>query len=122
MCDGRDIRRSVGDREARWFVRLSREGKGLYRSAEGEERISPDMVTEFEPTIFLYDSYPGGVGFSTQVFDDHECLLSDTLGLISMCPCSHGCPSCVGPTKEVGMNSKEVALALLTDVLDSTKG
>ena len=122
MCDVRDIRRSVGDREARWFVRLSREGKGLYRSAEGEEKISPDMVTEFEPTIFLYESYPGGVGFSTQVFDDHERLLSDTLGLISRCPCSHGCPSCVGPTKEVGMNSKEVALALLTDVLGSPKG
>jgi DEAD/DEAH box helicase domain-containing protein len=122
MCDVRDIQRSIGDREARWFVRLSREGKGLYRSAEGEERISPDVVAEFEPTIFLYESYPGGVGFSTQVFDDHVRLLSDTLGLISMCPCSHGCPSCVGPTKEVGMNSKEVALALLTDVLDSTRG
>ena len=44
------------------------------------------------------------------------------LGLISRCSCSHGCPSCVGPTKEVGMNSKEVAMAMLTQVLDSTRG
>jgi DEAD/DEAH box helicase domain-containing protein len=43
--------------------------------------------------------------------------LRDTLGLITRCPCSHGCPSCVGPTKEVGMNSKEVAMALLSQML-----
>ena len=122
MCDLRDIQRSVGDRGARWFVRLSREGKGLYRSADGEDRLSPDTIEEFEPTIFLYESYPGGVGFSTQIFDDHETLLRETLGLISKCPCLHGCPSCVGPTKEVGVNSKEVAMALLTHVLDSTGG
>ena len=128
MCDLRDIQRSVGDRGARWFVRLSREGKGLYRSADGEDHLSPDTIEEFEPTIFIYESYPGGVGFSTQIFDDHERLLRDTLGLISRCPCSHGCPSCVGPTKEVGLNSKEVAMALLehvlgqTDPSDSTRG
>ena len=120
MCDLRDIQRSVGDRGARWFVRLSREGKGLYRSADGEESLSPDRIDEFEPTIFLYESYPGGVGFSTQVFDDHESLLRDTLGLISRCPCSYGCPSCVGPTREVGMNSKEVAIALLKRILGDT--
>ncbi len=117
MCDLRDIQRSVGDRGARWFVRLSREGKGLYRSANGEDRLSPDMIKEFEPTIFLYESYPGGVGFSTQIFDDYLTLLRETLGLISRCPCSHGCPSCVGPTREVGMNSKEMAIVLLERIL-----
>ncbi len=117
MCDLRDIQRSVGDRGARWFVRLSREGKGLYRSVDGEDRLTPDTMEEFEPTIFLYESYPGGVGFSTQIFDEHEGLLRDTLGLISRCPCSHGCPSCVGPTKEVGMNSKDVAIVLLKRIL-----
>jgi DEAD/DEAH box helicase domain-containing protein len=120
MCDLRDIQRSVGDRKARWFLRLSREGKGLYRSAEGDERVSPDTIEEFEPTVFLYESYPGGVGFSAQVFDEHKRLLQETLELISKCPCSHGCPSCVGPTKEVGMNSKEVATALLQQILTGT--
>jgi len=122
MCDLRDIQRSVGDREARWFVRLSREGKGLYRSVDGEDRLAPDGIEQFEPTIFLYESYPGGVGFSAQIFDDHKRLLRETLGLISKCPCSHGCPSCVGPTKEVGMNSKEVAMTLLTHALGSAEG
>ncbi|NIQ40169.1 MAG: DEAD/DEAH box helicase [Proteobacteria bacterium] len=117
MCDLQDIQRSVGDRGARWFVRLSREGKGLYRSGDGEDRLSPEEIKKFEPTIFLYESYPGGVGFSPQIFDDNESLLHDTLGLISKCPCQHGCPSCVGPTKEVGMNSKKVAIALLKRIL-----
>jgi DEAD/DEAH box helicase domain-containing protein len=117
MCDLRDIQRSVGDRGARWFLRLSREGKGLYRCADGEDRLAPETIEQFEPTIFLYESYPGGVGFSPQIFDDHNRLLRDTLGLITRCPCSHGCPSCVGPTKEVGMNSKEVAMALLSQML-----
>jgi DEAD/DEAH box helicase domain-containing protein len=37
--------------------------------------------------------------------------------LISKCPCPYGCPSCVGPVKEVGERSKEVALALLKEIL-----
>jgi DEAD/DEAH box helicase domain-containing protein len=84
--------------------------------------MTPEAIEPFEPTIFLYESYPGGVGFSAQMFDDHKHLLQETLGLISKCPCTHGCPSCVGPTKEVGMNSKEVALALLTHILEPTRG
>jgi DEAD/DEAH box helicase domain-containing protein len=99
---------------------MSREGKGLYQSADADNRLAPETIEQFEPTIFLYESYPGGVGFSTQIFDDHKQLLRETLGLISTCPCSHGCPSCVGPSKEVGMNSKEVAMALLTNALGST--
>jgi DEAD/DEAH box helicase domain-containing protein len=121
MCDLRDIQRSVGDRGARWFVRLSREGKGLYGTADGDDRLAPEAIEPFEPTVFLYESYPGGVGFSPQVFDDHRGLLQETLGLISRCPCSYGCPSCVGPTKEVGMNSKEVAMAVLTNALERTE-
>ncbi|MBW2056819.1 MAG: DEAD/DEAH box helicase [Deltaproteobacteria bacterium] len=120
MCDPRDIQWTVGDREGRWFVRLSGEGRGLYGSVGGEDLVSPETVEEFEPTVYIYESYPGGVGFSHQIYDTREGLFRETLGLISRCPCSHGCPSCVGPTKEVGMNSKEVAMALLSHVLDST--
>jgi DEAD/DEAH box helicase domain-containing protein len=44
-------------------------------------------------------------------------LLEKTQGLISRCECRYGCPSCVGPIKEVGEKSKEVALALLKEIL-----
>jgi ATP-dependent helicase YprA (DUF1998 family) len=37
--------------------------------------------------------------------------------LISKCECRNGCPSCVGPAKDVGEKSKEVALALLKEIM-----
>ena len=71
----------------------------------------------FEPTLFVYDNYPGGMGFSHQLFDDSGVLLEKTLQLISKCDCPSGCPSCVGPIREVGEKSKEVAMALLKAIL-----
>jgi DEAD/DEAH box helicase domain-containing protein len=58
------------------------------------------------------------MGFSSQLFDDTEVLLEKAQGLISRCECrGGGCPSCVGPAKEIGEKSKEVALALLKEIL-----
>jgi DEAD/DEAH box helicase domain-containing protein len=49
------------------------------------------------PTIYLYDNYPGGVGFSPRLFELHRELLQAAEELIAACPCEAGCPSCVGP-------------------------
>jgi len=117
MCDPHDINRCVGDRGAKWFIRLSRDSKGIYSSFNALEEIPQDRIDLYEPTLFLYDNYPGGMGFSHQLFDDSRVLLEKTLYLISKCKCRYGCPSCVGPTKEVGEKSKEVALALLRGIL-----
>jgi DEAD/DEAH box helicase domain-containing protein len=51
----------------------------------------------FEPTLFLYDNYPGGIGLSAPLFDEAERLVGDALGLVAGCPCTAGCPACVGP-------------------------
>ena len=47
------------------------------------------------PTIFIYDGHPGGVGIARTAFARFEDLCEDALSLISECPCSGGCPSCV---------------------------
>lgn len=117
MCDPHDIHRCVGDRGAKWFIRLSRDSKGIYSSFNSSEEISDKNLGLFEPTLFIYDNYPGGMGFSPQLFDDTLELLKKTLRLISKCKCLSGCPSCVGPVKEVGEKSKEVALSLLNEIL-----
>jgi len=117
MCDPHDLNRCVGDRGAKWFLRLSRDSKGFYSSFSAPEEIPKEKMDLFEPTLFLYDNYPGGMGFSHQLFDDTQILLEKTMKLISRCECSSGCPSCVGPTKEIGEKSKEVALALLREIL-----
>ena len=84
---------------------------------DAREPISEEGMALFEPTLFLYDNYPGGMGFSHQLFDDARMLIEKTRSLISKCECRFGCPSCVGPTKEIGERTKEVALALLKEIL-----
>lgn len=70
-----------------------------------------------EPTVFIYEKYPGGVGFSEQLFAAHGRLLWRAMSIIKSCPCASGCPSCVGPAEEVGVNSKEHTLWLLKGAL-----
>ncbi len=65
------------------------------------------------PTIYIYDSYPNGVGFSKKMYNMHGELLSAARQLILECPCKTGCPSCVGPLLEVGEDGKKNALRLL---------
>ena len=117
MCDPHDLHRCVGDRGAKWFLKLSRDSRGIYTSFDSPEEIPEDKMELFEPTLFIYDNTPGGMGFSHQLFDDSWLLLEKTVRLISKCECRTGCPSCVGPVREVGERSKEVALALLREIL-----
>jgi DEAD/DEAH box helicase domain-containing protein len=67
----------------------------------------------FEPTLYLYDAYPGGIGLSEPLFSIHDLLVLRTRELIAGCPCEKGCPSCVGPAGETGERAKEAALAIL---------
>jgi DEAD/DEAH box helicase domain-containing protein len=68
----------------------------------------------YEPNVFIYDNYPGGIGFSQPLYELHPRLLSEAKRLIESCSCREGCPSCVGPVGEVGHRGKETALAILS--------
>ncbi len=46
--------------------------------------------------LFVFDRYPGGLGFAEQAFHRFEELLRACRALIEDCPCDDGCPSCVG--------------------------
>lgn len=46
--------------------------------------------------IVCYDSHPGGIGFASSSFDLADQLVSDAQQLLKSCPCSGGCPACVG--------------------------
>jgi DEAD/DEAH box helicase domain-containing protein len=70
------------------------------------------------PTIFVYDRVPGGVGFSPRLFRMHRQLLANAGDLVTRCPCTRGCPSCIGPREESGMNPKLCAIRLLGVFLD----
>jgi DEAD/DEAH box helicase domain-containing protein len=52
-----------------------------------------------QPTIFVYDGYPGGAGIAELAYDAAERHARATLDLIRACPCDDGCPSCVQSPK-----------------------
>jgi DEAD/DEAH box helicase domain-containing protein len=99
MCDRHDIGISIGNGEQGDETDLTRAGHPVTLSDE--------------PCIFIYDNYPGGIGFSAPLFAMHEALLARTYELISGCPCEQGCPGCVGPVGDTGPLAKMVALRIL---------
>jgi DEAD/DEAH box helicase domain-containing protein len=73
-----------------------------------------------EPTVFVYDGHPGGVGIAERGFDSFEGWVADTARMLAGCPCERGCPSCVQSPKCGNLNElldKEGALTLLRRML-----
>ncbi len=73
-----------------------------------------------EPTIFIYDGHPGGIGITKRGFDCFEYLTADAHGLVDECPCESGCPSCIQSPKCGNLNDhlfKEGAIGLLAGML-----
>jgi DEAD/DEAH box helicase domain-containing protein len=107
MCDRHDIGISIGSGEQGEQPDLTRMGQPALSSVEGPVTLSD------EPRIFVYDNYPGGVGFSEPLFRMDEELRRRTHDLIAGCECQSGCPTCVGPVGNTGPLAKRVALRIL---------
>ena len=95
MCDGHDIGISID-------------------SGDGEPSA------ERSAKIFVYDNYPGGIGFSRPLFEMHGELIAATRKLIAECDCENGCPGCVGPVGYTGPLAKSAALRIL-DLIDTQR-
>jgi len=65
-----------------------------------------------KPTIYLYETYPGGVGFSDKLLSHHKQLFEAAISLLDQCACKEGCPSCIGSALEGGTHGKNAALQL----------
>jgi DEAD/DEAH box helicase domain-containing protein len=65
------------------------------------------------PTIYIYETTPGGVGFSRRIYDMFDEIVDGGIKLLKKCGCKDGCPSCVGPVLEVGEAGKSGAEAIL---------
>jgi DEAD/DEAH box helicase domain-containing protein len=70
----------------------------------------------WEPNLYLYDSYSGGVGLSAPLYRLSDRMLTQSRELIEGCACEAGCPACVGPVGEIGERGKKIALEVLTRV------
>jgi DEAD/DEAH box helicase domain-containing protein len=97
MAELGDLGRAVGDGQGSWFAVVGNDGRGQLRGPDNEPLDGGQLAGRFEPTLFLYDNYPGGVGLSAPLFDAAAVLLGDARALVQGCGCSAGCPACVGP-------------------------
>jgi DEAD/DEAH box helicase domain-containing protein len=70
----------------------------------------------FEPDLFLFDKYPGGIGQSQPLFQLRGKLVEGAVDVVKQCACEMGCPACVGPVGEVGEAGKTAALRLLIEL------
>ena len=52
-----------------------------------------------QPSIFIYDGYPGGAGIAQLAYADLTEHIRATSELVDGCPCEAGCPSCVQSPK-----------------------
>ncbi|RLB52908.1 MAG: DEAD/DEAH box helicase [Deltaproteobacteria bacterium] len=109
MTDPRDLGHCLGDRK--------------------DEGAPPDKIAGdgpgFDPTIFIYDHIPGGVGLAPRLWEERESLLRRARRLIESCACEFGCPACIGPEAGIGgpppepgfeSKRKVTALAILEQI------
>ncbi|HKY37510.1 MAG TPA: Zn-binding domain-containing protein [Polyangiaceae bacterium] len=104
MCDPRDIGQTLGD--------------GGQEGQAGAPAIAPGRdphagrTGQFDPTVFLFDALPGGVGLAERIYERGRELCWAAGRLIRSCQCAAGCPACVGPSSDTSPR-KAVALQLL---------
>jgi DEAD/DEAH box helicase domain-containing protein len=128
MCDRRDLGTAIGERPCAADSESASSDVGdrlapsaaahpatieNFSSSRMENVLSANPKEFFEPNLYLFDAYPGGIGFSEPLFRTHYLLMQKTRELIAACPCDNGCPSCVGPAGDLAPRAKEAALAIL---------
>ncbi|WP_078391092.1 DEAD/DEAH box helicase [Shouchella patagoniensis] len=64
----------------------------------GDIRVVPQIKAEHSelPTIFIYDSYPGGIGLAKEIYARTEAVFGHVEALLDSCGCEAGCPACIG--------------------------
>lgn len=110
MSDTRDVDWCIGDKSGEWYVHHGH-SRRIITTSPGQTINA--MEDAYDPTVFIFDTYPGGIGFSESLFERHNELIQAVQSVIISCQCEHGCPMCVGPLLEVGPSSKKAALQIL---------
>jgi DEAD/DEAH box helicase domain-containing protein len=102
MCDPRDLGTTLGD--------TGLEPDGIPQKIRGGGG--------YNPTLFLYEHTPGGIGLSERIFVQRDLLLARALRLVEGCPCKFGCPACVGPSEA---SRKSIAIGLMQRALGNVR-
>ena len=64
----------------------------------------PDDYYHEKVSLFIYDKYEGGLGYSEKIYGLVPEILYNAIRMVKGCPCEDGCPACVGDyTLDKGM-------------------
>ena len=82
-------------------------------------------ATSDSSTVFIYDSFGGGIGISRVAFERLAEVVNYGVRLVENCECADGCPACVFLSRRPDGNkdvSKAGALTLLRQLNEALKG
>lgn len=105
MTDPRDLGITLGDAAP---DEVAEDGSVIPRKTRGGPKPG------YDPTLFVYEHTPGGIGLADRMFETRASLLASALRLVESCPCASGCPACVGPAD---LRRKAVAVEILRSIL-----
>jgi DEAD/DEAH box helicase domain-containing protein len=100
MIEPRDLGHTLGDQD----------------HPEGVPAKDRPRGPTFDPSLFLFDHIPGGVGLAPRIYDERAELFARAHRLLSACPCKDGCPTCIGPAvggEVEGWDRKSILMHLL---------
>ena len=72
MCDRRDIGTAVGERPA--SAGVAADWQEFATNAKDALDAAGNVKEFFEPNLYLYDAYPGGIGFSELLYRVYDLL------------------------------------------------
>ncbi|MBX3209708.1 MAG: DEAD/DEAH box helicase [Labilithrix sp.] len=98
MCDPRDLGATLGDAGSVSGAAATTGDDDP--AAAPPRRVRGGPTPGYDPTLFLYEHTPGGIGLSERIFAQRDLLLARALRLVEGCPCVCGCPACVGPASD----------------------
>lgn len=58
--------------------------------------VIPDLDPNQKVSLFIYDKYEGGLGYSEKIYDLIPEILENAIKMVRGCQCENGCPACVG--------------------------
>lgn len=58
--------------------------------------LIPDGRAEQVVSLYIYDKYEGGLGYSEKIYDLVPEILENAVRMVKGCSCEDGCPACVG--------------------------
>ncbi len=85
----RDDIDAVVSQDTTFVEHASSDGQGDLR---GNTLLAPAQQT----SLYIYDRYEGGLGYSEKIYDLMPQIIDNAIRLVGGCTCEDGCPACVG--------------------------